>query len=144
MRIQWLVMRLDSSSFYFLCTFFEIKINNDCNAVSAPYETNVTMDRIVGRYTGYQNFLAGVFILYVQSNIGMITLFFAICAMICFDFFEAKVAKFIDERKRYLLSTIFPLKYNVPPRKRIIKRYRLLMVDEDLYVYRKQIIRKVK
>lgn len=120
------------------------QFKGDANAASAPYETDVTMDKIIGKYTGYQNFIAGVFILYIQSNIGMITLFFAICAMVCFDFFEAKVAKFIDERKRYLLSTIFPLKYNVPPRKRIIKRYRLLMVDEDLYVYRKQIIRKVK
>lgn len=120
------------------------QFKGDANAASAPYETDVTMDKIIGKYTGYQNFIAGVFILYIQSNIGMITLFFAICAMVSFDFFESKVTKFIDERKRYLLSTIFPLKYNVPPRKRIIKRYRLLMVDEDLYVYRKQIIRKVK
>lgn len=120
------------------------QFKGDANAASAPYETDVTMDKIIGKYTGYQNFIAGVFILYIQSNIGMITLFFAICAMVCFDFFESKVTKFIDERKRYLLSTIFPLKYNVPPRKRIIKKYRLLMVDDDLYVYRKQIIRKVK
>lgn len=120
------------------------QFKGDANAASAPYETDVTMDKIIGKYTGYQNFIAGVFILYIQSNIGMITLFFAICAMVCFDFFESKVAKFIDERKRYLLSTIFPLKYNVPPRKRIIKRYRLFMIDYDFYVYRKQIIRKVK
>ena len=120
------------------------RFKGDANAVSAPYETNVTMDRIVGRYTGYQNFLAGVFILYVQSNIGMITLFFAICAMACFDFFESKVAKFINERKKILLAELFPLRYNIPPRKRIIKRYRLFMNNYDFYVYRKQIIRKVK
>lgn len=60
------------------------QFKGDANAASAPYETDVTMDKIIGKYTGYQNFIAGVFILYIQSNIGMITLFFAICAMVWF------------------------------------------------------------
>lgn len=35
------------------------QFKGDANAASAPYETDVTMDKIIGKYTGYQNFIAG-------------------------------------------------------------------------------------
>ncbi len=120
------------------------QFKGDANAASAPYETSVSFDKILGKYNGYQNFFAGVMILYIRSNIGMITLFFAICAMFSFDIFESKVVKVIDDRKKYLLAEIYPARYNVPPRKRIQKKYQFIELENQFYVYRKQIIKKVQ
>lgn len=93
----------------------------DANTVSADYERSVDFKRIIGRYNGTNNFILGVCNLYLSSNIGLITVFFAFSAALFFDIFEAKANIAETERKRILLKQIFPL---------IVRNYK----DEDLNI----------
>ncbi len=79
----------------------------DANPASAPYERNVTFDRIIARYNGTSNYVLGVVTLYLSSNIGLITVFFAFSSALFFDLFEAKANKAATRRKMILLKEIF-------------------------------------
>ncbi len=79
----------------------------DANNISADYERSVTFDRIIARYNGTSNYVLGVVTLYLSSNIGLITVFFAFSSALFFDLFEAKTNKAATKRKMILLKEIF-------------------------------------
>ena len=81
----------------------------DANTVSASYEREITLDKVIGHYNGTNNFILGVCNLYLSSNIGLITVFFAFSSALFFDIFEAKANIVETQRKKILLKQIFPV-----------------------------------
>ncbi len=79
----------------------------DANPVSAPYERNISFDRIIAHYNGNSNYIFGVITLYLSSNIGLITIFFAFSTALFFDLFEARSNKIATRRKLVILKEIF-------------------------------------
>lgn len=79
----------------------------DANNASASYETSITFDKIIGRYTNYQNYILGILKVYLSSNIGLITVFFAFASALFYDIFEANSNTKFTERKIYILKHIF-------------------------------------
>lgn len=63
----------------------------DSNAVSADFELTITIDDIVGKYNGFQNYGLGVTLTYMQSNIGMIALCSGILFLLTFNITESKI-----------------------------------------------------
>ncbi len=79
----------------------------DANPASAPYERNISFDRVIARYNGNSNYIFGVITLYLSSNIGLITIFFAFSTALFFDLFEARSNKVATRRKLVILKEIF-------------------------------------
>lgn len=84
-------------------TFYTTR--GDANRVSADYEVNLTYEKIVGKYNGFQNFALGVMIFYFQSGIGLITLSFGLILIGFYDVVDICLGRAIEKRK----SAIYPL-----------------------------------
>ena len=76
------------------------------NSSSLSFETKITLDDIVGKYNGYQNYGLGVAFFYLQSNIGIVAIISAMLFVIAFDFSEGKIEKAYDKRSEYILEQI--------------------------------------
>lgn len=70
----------------------------DANTGSMSAEVNMTFDKIIGRYNGFQNFGLGVAISYLESNIGIISLVFALLMLSVISFSEGRIDKRYAER----------------------------------------------
>lgn len=70
----------------------------DANAGSMTAEINMTFDKIIGRYNGFQSFGLGVLVTYLESNIGIISLLFAFLLLFIIDLCENRINKRYDER----------------------------------------------
>ena len=71
----------------------------DANSTSASYEVSVPFERIVGVYTGWNNWGLGIFVNYAQSYIGIITLAFALILVGFYDILDAAIGKRIKARE---------------------------------------------
>lgn len=71
----------------------------DANSTSASYEVSVPFERIVGAYTGWNNWGLGIFVNYAQSYIGIITLAFALILVGFYDVLDAAIGKRIKLRE---------------------------------------------
>lgn len=71
----------------------------DANSTSASYELSVPFDRIIGVYTGWNNWGLGIFVNYAQSYIGIITLAFALILVGFYDILDAAIGKRIKLRE---------------------------------------------
>ena len=81
-------------------------LRGDANSSSLSFETNITLDDIVGKYNGYQNYGLGVAFFYLQSNIGIVAIISAMLFVISFDFSEGKIEKAYYKRSEYILEQI--------------------------------------
>ena len=81
-------------------------LRGDANISSLSFETNITLDDIVGKYNGYQNYGLGVAFFYLQSNIGIVAIISAMLFVISFDFSEGKIEKAYYKRSEYILEQI--------------------------------------
>lgn len=81
-------------------------LRGDANSTSLSFETKITLDDIVGKYNGYQNYGLGVAFFYLQSNIGIVAIVSAMLFVIAFDFSEGKIEKAYDKRSEYILEQI--------------------------------------
>ena len=81
-------------------------LRGDANSSSLSFETKITLDDIVGKYNGYQNYGLGVAFFYLQSNIGIVAIISAMLFVIAFDFSEGKIEKAYDKRSEYILEQI--------------------------------------
>lgn len=80
-------------------------LRGDANTYSDTYERNMTFDQLDGKFTGFKNFELGLFINYIRSNIGIITVALALILFTVYDVFDEKVNKSLDQRK----SVIYPI-----------------------------------
>lgn len=71
----------------------------DANSISASYEVSVPFDRIIGVYTGWNNWGLGIFVNYAQSYIGIITFAFALILIGFYDILDAAIGKRIKVRE---------------------------------------------
>ncbi|MGN1295507.1 MAG: hypothetical protein ACI4U5_03785, partial [Bacilli bacterium] len=81
-------------------------LRGDANSTSLSFEMKITLDDIVGRYSGYQNYGFGIAFIYLQSNIGIVALVSAMMFLLAFDFTEEKIEKTYDKRIEYILEQI--------------------------------------
>ena len=81
-------------------------LRGDANSTSLSFETKITLDDIVGKYNGYQNYGLGVAFFYLQSNVGIVAIVSAMLFVIAFDFGEGKIEKAHYKRSEYILEQI--------------------------------------
>ena len=63
----------------------------DSNSSSLNFELTITLDEIVGKYTGFQNYGLGVALTYLQSTIGIVAMAAAIIFLITYNITEDKI-----------------------------------------------------
>ncbi len=78
----------------------------DANNASFSEECYIEFDKIIGRYTGYQSLFLGVSITYLQSNIGIISMFMAVAFLINLEVHEELIDKTYYNRKKSLCSLL--------------------------------------
>ncbi len=75
----------------------------DANPSSMVGETMIPFDRIVGEWTGYQNLALGMFTVYLQSSVGIITLLTAFLLLIIYSVLYGRVSEQYEIRYEALL-----------------------------------------
>ncbi|MGM9857782.1 MAG: hypothetical protein ACI311_00790 [Bacilli bacterium] len=78
----------------------------DANSGSGSFETNIKYEKVLGEYTGYSSFFLGASVLFLQSNIGMISFTLGIGMVVIFDIYQRKVDVTINKRKDEILETL--------------------------------------
>lgn len=86
----------------------------DANNSSMVGEINVPFEDIVGEWTGYKNLALGMFIVYLQSGIGIVTLLTAFLLLIIYSFLYTKSAEQYEVRYRALLKDELGIKEETP------------------------------
>lgn len=75
----------------------------DANKGSAGYEINLSYEDFIGRYNGFQNVGLGLFVYYMQSGIGMITISLALVLIGFYDVLDIYLGKKISLRKNEII-----------------------------------------
>lgn len=78
----------------------------DANSSSAASELDITFDRIKGKYNGYQSKGLGYFMIYLNSDIGIIALMFALLFILTVDISESSIGKRLKERTYYIAGLL--------------------------------------
>lgn len=76
----------------------------DANTGSFTFETALTRASILGVYTGFHSYECGVLFLYLQSNIGIISLVFAFLFLLAADISLGRVDACLEKRTDELLG----------------------------------------
>ena len=63
----------------------------DANSESLSFELTITLDDIVGKYTGFQNYGLGVTLTYLQSTIGIVAMAAALIFLITYNVTEDRI-----------------------------------------------------
>jgi len=78
----------------------------DANNASFPFETSLTREDIIGRYNGSCNAGFGMFLTYLQSNMGIITMSLAAALFIGFDVSQFFIEKTYRDRLKLLAKNM--------------------------------------
>ena len=70
------------------------------------YGAHLTYDRIIGHYNGNRIKNIGIFIIFVQSNAGIITIVSIVYCLLMYDRFNNKYEKAVEERTNTLISLL--------------------------------------
>lgn len=76
----------------------------DANSSSASYEKDIPESSLIGVYNGFQSVALGAFFIYMQSNIGLVSLAFAIVFLLCAGISEGYIDKCEEERLRFIAA----------------------------------------
>lgn len=74
-------------------------MQGDANSGSFAFESGIPFENILGRYNGYHNVALGVFLTYMQSEIGIISILFAMALILVMDFSSTYLLKSYNKRK---------------------------------------------
>ena len=77
---------------------------NDISDINNQYEGYLKYDDIIGKYTGNNIPLLGIFIVFLQSNSGIITVVSIVYCMIMFEYFKNKYENVVYERSKMLIE----------------------------------------
>lgn len=80
--------------------------SNSSSDNGSQYLTSLSFDKIVGKYTGNHIKLLGIFIIFLQSNSGIITVVSVLYCILMFDRYRVKYFKTVDDRTKYLIDTL--------------------------------------
>lgn len=78
--------------------------SNNVSDTNTQYDGYLKYENIIGRYTGNSIPLIGLFVIFLQSNSGIITIVSIIYCMFMFDHFRSKYEQAINERTDMLIS----------------------------------------
>lgn len=78
----------------------------DANNASATFERNMTFERLLGKYTGYQNYALGVLLTFLKSGIGIITIATAFITIGVFEYFEKQIYVVMFNKQKELALQI--------------------------------------
>ena len=78
----------------------------DANPSSMTGEIGIDFDQIVGEWTGYKNLTLGMFIIYLQSGIGIITLLTAFMLLLIYSILYTKSADQYEIRYEAILYSL--------------------------------------
>lgn len=79
----------------------------DANPASMSGEINVTSDRIVGIFDGYQNQILGSIVIYIQSGTGLISVFAIAIVLMVYIFYYDRIDLRLTERYEALMKERF-------------------------------------
>lgn len=79
----------------------------DSNTGSFPFETELVIDQIIGKYNGTQSLGWGIFFTYLESEAGIIAIIFAICLLLVIDFSEVYLSKSYKKRMEYIVHELY-------------------------------------
>lgn len=79
----------------------------DANPASMSDEINVTSDRIVGVFDGYQNQILGSIVIYIQSGTGLISVFAIAIVLMVYIFYYDRIDLRLTERYEALMKERF-------------------------------------
>lgn len=79
----------------------------DANPASMSDEINVTSDRIVGVFDGYQNQVLGSIVIYIQSGTGLISVFAIAIVLMVYIFYYDRIDLRLTERYEALMKERF-------------------------------------
>lgn len=88
-------------------TYFTTR--GDSNSASFDEEKQIPFESIIGVYTGFNSYYAGVFIIYFKSSIGIIAILSAALFLFLAAISEEKITKSYDKRNLYLIELESPL-----------------------------------
>lgn len=80
--------------------------SNNVDDTNRLYEGYLTYDRIIGHYTNFRIQLVGVFVIFLQSNSGIITIISIIYCLLMFDHFKGKYEEAVYARKDLLIKDL--------------------------------------
>lgn len=83
-------------------TFITRGDSNPVSDTNRLYNGHLSYDRIIGYYNGSRAPLIGVFIVFLQSNSGIITILSVVYCLLMFDHFKTKYDEAIEARIEYL------------------------------------------
>lgn len=79
----------------------------DANPASMSGEINVTSDRIVGVFDGYQNQVLGSIVIYIQSGTGLISVFAIAIVLMVYIFYYDRIDLRLTDRYEALMKERF-------------------------------------
>lgn len=79
----------------------------DANPASMSGEINVTSDRIVGVFDGYQNQVLGSIVIYIQSGTGLISVFAIAIVLMVYVFYYDRIDLRLTDRYEALMKERF-------------------------------------
>ena len=80
--------------------------SNNVDDTNRLYEGYLTYDKIIGHYTNFRIQLVGVFVIFLQSNSGIITIISIIYCLLMFDHFKGKYEEAVYVRKDLLIKDL--------------------------------------
>lgn len=80
--------------------------SNNIDDTNRLYEGYLTYDQIIGHYTNFRIPLVGVFVIFLQSNSGIITIVSIVYCLLMFDHYKNKYEETIYKRKDLLVKDL--------------------------------------
>lgn len=80
--------------------------SNNTSDTNFQYRNYLTFDNIIGYYNDFKIPMMGVFVIFLQSNAGIITIIAIGYCLIMFDYYNSKLDTAIFERSNLLVSTL--------------------------------------
>lgn len=104
----------------------------DANPASMSGEINVTSDRIVGVFDGYQNQVLGSIVIYIQSGTGLISVFAIAIVLMVYIFYYDRIDLRLTERYEALMKERFGNKASLCIVVTFTKQTYILYSEEDI------------
>lgn len=103
---------------------------NNTSDTNFQYQNYLTFDNIIGYYNGTRIPLLGVFVIFLQSNAGIITILAIAYCLIMFDYYNSKFDEALSSRTTYLIDSFNFDFENFTP---------LEIIDENSSIYKDKI-----
>lgn len=82
------------------------QLRGDANNTSTDDEKSLSFDKILGKYDGQKNLGLGAIVVYIQSNIGLIAICFAVLIIFFVSLYEDKLITYSRQRMFYVAKLL--------------------------------------